>query len=951
MTTLRRPWLAVLMMAVIGVSMAGYAQDAVPDLLKGEGLSLEEAREKKQEWYLHFYGTSGWIHGHTTAGANRARQILITRVPSDSAVGHLLEVGDVILGVNGKPFDRHPVYQFREFSAPANRNDEGLTVIMWRKGWAKPRTVELTPKDPQPDFVKGDTIDLTALGMPPDQNLGATGARGWIYGKDNTTRRARQILITKVHAGSPADGVLAKGDVILGIGGDRFTSDARKSLGMALARAETREGKGRLKLLRWRNGEAATVTVQIDVLGSYSQTAPWDCQKSEKILDSACAYLVRNGVVRPGDLSIPAKVGALALMATGNENYMPIVREYIAAIVDKTAESGELPPERGLVSWSWSYTNLLLCEYYLLTRDEKVLPSIRKYSTAMALGQACSGTWGHGMAPPDKFTGKPHGALGGYGSMNQASTICWISLVLARRCGVTNPEIQQAITFGHEFLSYFVDMGTVTYGDNLTVPNTHDDNGKTSAAAVAFAALGDAKATRFCSRMTVASHDVREEGHTGNFFSFLWGALGAARAGQPACSAFLRENAWFYDLERRWDGGFVYQGKPGMGNGIDPKTGRQRNMSEHQYPHWDTTGSRILMYSLPRKKLVSTGRNVTTAELTDDEVADTIEAARYPAGLLDRSKKHDNYTARHLLRLLGSWSPVVRDRAARSLAKKDGEHVPTLAKMLRSPDRYGRYGACSALMHLGPKAQPAVEALIRCLESKDRALQLHALKALGTSDDMRAVNALLEMAKRDFPNDRYDVLHRYIAEALFGSRGSLVEKTRSVSDRTVLLAAARRFLRSPTGHCRTVVGQNVAPTLSLAELKALWPDIKSACDTTATTYNTAIQMAALQLMAKYHVAQGIDRCVWYLTNMRGHGSQDRVPRVLECLLQYGTHAKRAVPKLKDVVDYFENREKDFPPNLSRKKANDVREAIRALEAMEEKQKAAIKLISIKEMQQ
>ena len=289
---------------------------------------------------------------------------------------------------------------------------------------------------------------------------------------------------------------------------------------------------------------------------------------------------------------------------------------------------------------------------------------------------------------------------------------------------------------------------------------------------------------------------------------------------------------------------------------------------------------------------------------------------------------------------------MVRDRAARSLARKEGVHVPVLREMLRSSGRAARYGACSALQHLGAESRPAVGDLIACLESEDRVLRRHAIKALGTTDDMEAVTALFRMAAREFPGDRYDIVRRYIADALFGPRDSLVEKSRTLTDRKLLLAATRRFLQSITGHCRTAIAQNAAQTLSFAEVKALWPELDAACNTTATTYNTAINMTTLQLMARYHIEEGVDRCVWYLTNMRGHGSQDRVPKVLQILLEYGAHAKRTVPRLKEVAEYFEEREEDFPKNLSIKKGKAVRETIRLLEAMDPKQKADVQLISI-----
>ena len=62
----------VFVAVLLGVPVAACAAEAIPDLLKGEGMSPAEAREKRQQWYLHFYGTSGWIHGHTSARANKA---------------------------------------------------------------------------------------------------------------------------------------------------------------------------------------------------------------------------------------------------------------------------------------------------------------------------------------------------------------------------------------------------------------------------------------------------------------------------------------------------------------------------------------------------------------------------------------------------------------------------------------------------------------------------------------------------------------------------------------------------------------------------------------------------------------------------------------------------------------------------------------------------------------
>lgn len=113
-----------------------------------------------------------------------------------------------------------------------------------------------------PDFTNGEAIPA---GATHDWNLGATGARGWMFSDKMVTRDARQISVTKVDPGSPADGVLAAGDVILGAGGKPFASDPRTELGRALTAAEA--GDGTLGLTRWRAGKAEEVVLKLPGLG------------------------------------------------------------------------------------------------------------------------------------------------------------------------------------------------------------------------------------------------------------------------------------------------------------------------------------------------------------------------------------------------------------------------------------------------------------------------------------------------------------------------------------------------------------------------------------------------------------------------------------------------------------------------------------------------------------
>ena len=75
-----------------------------------------------------------------------------------------------------------------------------------------------------PDFTKGDAIPT---GAKHDWNLGPTGLRGWMFCDELVTTDARQVAITAVELGSPADGLIRVGDVLLGVGGKPFAFDPR----------------------------------------------------------------------------------------------------------------------------------------------------------------------------------------------------------------------------------------------------------------------------------------------------------------------------------------------------------------------------------------------------------------------------------------------------------------------------------------------------------------------------------------------------------------------------------------------------------------------------------------------------------------------------------------------------------------------------------------------------
>jgi Family of unknown function (DUF6288) len=389
-----------------------------------------------------------------------------------------------------------------------------------------------------PDLTQGGVRDQTH-----DWTLGPSGARGWIYGAQGTTAEARQILVTEVAKGSPAEGILAVGDVILGTGERAFADDARVELARAIGRAEEEASGGALQLIRWRGGQSETVELKLAVLGSYSETAPYDCPKSARIFAQGCRAIAAAGLDK---ISIPNDLNALALLASGEDQYRPLLAEYAREVAGFRAEE--------FASWHYGYATLFLAEYVVATGDQSVLPGLRRLAREVALGASSVGTWGHRFARPD-------GNLNGYGCMNQPGIVLTLALVIAREAGVNDPDVDRVIDKSSRFLRWYVHKGAIPYGDHQPWPG-HEDNGKCSSAAVLFDLLGDVEATAFFARMSAAAYEEREQGHTGNFFNVLWAMPGVARCGPLATGAYWKQQAWYYDLARGWDGRFGYQGSP-----------------------------------------------------------------------------------------------------------------------------------------------------------------------------------------------------------------------------------------------------------------------------------------------------------------------------------------------------------------------------------------------------
>jgi len=716
--------------------------------------------------------------------------------------------------------------------------------------------------------------DFTQAGKKDDSHdwlLGPTGARGWIFFRhDDQTAASRQILITAVDAGSPADGILHVNDVILGANGNPFADDARKCLGHAITAAE--EKSGLLRLICWRDGKTASVDLKLSVLGAYSDTAPYNCKKSRAIFEQGCQLIAKNGL---RDVSLPMDFNALALLASGNKEYLPMLADYAKKVAASLRQ--------GMGCWDQAYGNLFLAEYVLATGDKPMLSELKRTTMEASNAQCMNGMWGHNPPLPD-------GHSEGYGGMNQVGLPMTLSLVLARKAGVIEPAVDKAIDKSIRLLRWFVNKGAIPYGDHQPW-SSHEDNGKCSSAAVLFDMLDDREAAAFFSRMAVAAYDEREHGHCGNFWNMLWALPGASRCGPLAAGAYLKEQSWYYELARNWNGRFIYQMI-------------EKGDENNNYTDWDLTGAYLLSYGLPLKSLYVIGKKLSVVpQLNAKEVKDVISAGRdcYPLG---ENNGYYKRSTSDLLAGLSSWSPAMRKRSAEALGKREGDFLPTLQKMLAGADRYSRYGACEALGCLGARADAAAQLLRTTLKDPDLwvvSLACNAISHLGADARKASENELLELAARKNAADPRGMTQRAVSAALFDPNPDLrqpgiLQHSLVGVDRKLLYPAMEALLQNDDGLARYGLAPYVQK-LTDRDLAVMLPAIVKAVETMSPTdemFADGIRTAGLDLLTSRHIREGMDLCVSTLEWRWGLQWEKR----MEYLMRYGSYAKDVLPQLR-----------------------------------------------------
>ena len=421
-------------------------------------------------------------------------------------------------------------------------------------------------------------------------NLGPTGARAVLT---QNTFIVRYIFASSIFASSPAVGHLKLEDVITGVFGRPFAAHhfggvhgyegPIMDFGNAIEQAEGSDGKLVLNVMRGTT--AVNITIDLELLGSFSATFPISCPKSTAIRAKALKYFADHADARNVWQSHAHAAVTLALLTSDDVAQQNLGK---TMAVNWSHES----PTAGTWTWNLSHQLITISEYYHLTNDASVLPMIKtlveylekaQYSGhivvwspaggADAAQQLYSGGFGHGAYVPGY---DPNGGYGpnGYGPMQNTTILALTAWQCAARCGARlKPDhVQRAMNFIHCGTNA---AGYVAYGGEFTMNNgvvdsvawknsTSGDNyvGRTGAAMIAHKLspeFSDSAAyiLKYIS-YNKSAYKSLPDGHADANLGIMWGLMGAATSGDSVAmrTVFVYHKA-FINMMRCHDGSFV----------------------------------------------------------------------------------------------------------------------------------------------------------------------------------------------------------------------------------------------------------------------------------------------------------------------------------------------------------------------------------------------------------
>ena len=455
---------------------------------------------------------------------------------------------------------------------------------------------------------------------------------GWFYNLGITGLRARLVedkpkalLIKYVFPGSPAAGQVQAGDLITGAGGQPFQESHRNGYGeqvfgadgpvaemaQVLEECQSDDRPGKLALTLRRGGKVVEVELTVgQKYGTYSQSYPGNCAKSDKILAELLQYLIDHQA-EDGSFGDPVHntFAPLALLASGDKQYLPAIERNVRLHCKETYPKDKRYSD--LMNWSYMSAAIVLSEYYLTTGEKWVLPELQEVHDHLAQGQYLHMSQINPKAKkshPDSFPKGPkdsHGGWGhnpgfeGYGPIAMLTGQGALAYSLMDRCGIKIDRVR------HDAAYDFLKRGTgpngyVWYGDQIEGGSDGwADPGRTGAAGIAnflspYAEPVYRERALLHARVIGKHPQSFPDTHGSPPMGMAYAAL-AANVDPDSFRQLMDANRWWFTMAHCTDGSFYYQ--PNRDNSGYDSEARMTASSVVAF-----------IFSIPKQSLVITGK-------------------------------------------------------------------------------------------------------------------------------------------------------------------------------------------------------------------------------------------------------------------------------------------------------------------------------------------------------
>lgn len=302
-------------------------------------------------------------------------------------------------------------------------------------------------------------------------NVGPTGIRAQI-----THENPAWFTVKFVFPKSPAAGKIKAGDIILGANGKvmdvphqfgrRTVTGWEGPMTEMSKHIEDSQGtEGKLELIVWPGGDRkkqTKVMLEIEPVGRFSKTFPYNCERSDKLMGDLCNFLANEYQSQGKFGRIHAHTAStLALMASGDEKYAGIIRQVMSGYGSRRYSSMN---GGGFQCWTFGHDGILMGEYYLLTKDKSLLPAFQSLGLAMDESQdPQNGGYSH-KPYPFIMNRVAEGGPRGYGAMSGVAGLIFTAQSLMKAAGVASYPETSHERLHQGYMHSFTQHGEIGYG-------------------------------------------------------------------------------------------------------------------------------------------------------------------------------------------------------------------------------------------------------------------------------------------------------------------------------------------------------------------------------------------------------------------------------------------------------------------------------------------------------